>query len=113
MGFVETPRARPMPHRGRSRLNSLLILGIFAMHNVLTGDYGAMAAHKTTSMAATAISVRKADGPTHATTAPPQIMAAGDGIGISIAGIPLGGTCCNGSSARSRTENVSDAEENP
>lgn len=85
MYATETPPLGPMPHWGRVCLNSFLILGIFAMHNVLAGDGGAMAAiHETTSMAATAGGMQSTAGPTPAPTAHPQLMAAGDGSGMSM-----------------------------
>lgn len=85
MYATEAPRLRPMPHWRRVCLNSFLILGIFAIHNVLTGDDGAMAAlHETTAMAATAGDMQTTAGLSHATTAHPQLVAAGDGSGMSM-----------------------------
>ena len=85
MNATATPRLRQMPHWGRVCLNSMLILGVFAMHHVLTGNDGAVAVHhETTSMAAMADDIRTTAGPSHTTTEHPQLLAAADDSGMSM-----------------------------
>ncbi len=80
MHFLDARRLRQMPYWGRVCLTSFLILGIFAMHNALTSDHGAMGAHHgTTSMADTGGGAQNAAEPVHATTTHPQLMAVDDG----------------------------------